>query len=415
MTLPRRLKLLFLLPFPPRLDGWHGGSRVTAQLIAGLARRHDTAVCYLRSGQEPAIDPRLAEQCRRVEEVCLPGTETVTGRRWLETARVWRDVLTGKPRWASGRFSPAFIERVRDLLRTWSPDLIQFEFHIMGQYLPACAGYPAPRVLVQHEPGEATAREAARGVGRYHGGTGRLMPLLDALAWRRFEREVMRQMQAVVVFTERDRAALSRAGRLAPIVRIAPGTPLPEAPLSPLGTHPPGLLFFGSFLHPPNVDAAERLIHSIFPRVLERCPEARLYIVGAEPPPQIQACASAQVTVTGYVPDLTPYLDQAALVVAPLRLGGGLRVKVLEALAAGKALVASPLAVEGLDLLDGRQVVLAEEDQAFSDAVLQLLADPDRRAGLAAGARAWACAHAGWDTAVAAYESLYQALLEIRA
>src|SRR2546422_10461962 len=103
--------------------------------------------------------------------------------------------------------------------------------------------------------------------------------------------------------------------------------------------------------------------------------------------------ATANVIVTGPVPDVTPYLDRTAIVVVPLRLGGGMRVKVLEALAAGKAMIASPLAVEGLAVVDGEHAVLAETDQQFCDAIVQLLADPARRAALAGSARAWACAH----------------------
>jgi glycosyltransferase involved in cell wall biosynthesis len=120
--------------------------------------------------------------------------------------------------------------------------------------------------------------------------------------------------------------------------------------------------------------------------------------------------ASKNIIVTGHVPSVTPYLDRAGLVVVPLRLGGGMRVKVLEALAAGKAVVASPLAIEGLDLVDGEQVVLATNDQQMSDAIVQLLTDPGRRALLAARARAWACANLSWEKSISAYEALHESL-----
>jgi glycosyltransferase involved in cell wall biosynthesis len=88
-----------------------------------------------------------------------------------------------------------------------------------------------------------------------------------------------------------------------------------------------------------------------------------------------------------------------------------MRVKVLEALAAGKALVASPLAVEGLELTDGDQIIIAQTDQEFCAAIVALLADPEQRAALALRARAWACANLGWDKSVAAYERLYDSLI----
>jgi glycosyltransferase involved in cell wall biosynthesis len=122
--------------------------------------------------------------------------------------------------------------------------------------------------------------------------------------------------------------------------------------------------------------------------------------------------AHATVVVTGRVPDVTPYLDRAALVVVPLRLGGGMRVKVLEALAAGKAVVASPLAAEGLSVVGGKHLVLAESDEQFSDAIVRLLAEPEGRVALATCARSWACANLAWEGPIAAYERLYQSLIE---
>jgi glycosyltransferase involved in cell wall biosynthesis len=169
-------------------------------------------------------------------------------------------------------------------------------------------------------------------------------------------------------------------------------------------------LFVGTFLHPPNLDAALRLGTTIFPSLQARCPDLRLQIVGPAPPPEVEGLSSASIEVTGWVPDVTPYLDRASVVVAPLRRGGGMRVKVLEALAAGKAVVASTLAVEGLNVRPGEQCLLAETDQEFVEAVQRLLSDADLRASLAARARTWALANLGWDRAVDAFEDLYQRL-----
>ena len=99
------------------------------------------------------------------------------------------------------------------------------------------------------------------------------------------------------------------------------------------------------------------------------------------------------------------------MVVAPLATGGGMRVKVLEALAAGVALVATPRAIEGIDVTDGLELLVADDDAAFARAVASLLDDPERRASLGAAARRWAEQHAGWDDAMAAYDRLYTRLL----
>jgi glycosyltransferase involved in cell wall biosynthesis len=377
-----------------------------AQLIAALADRHRVALLYLRGADEPPVDDDLRVRCELVEEVGRDFGGTLT-QRWMQRARIARSLMSGKPRWVARWAVRSFETRVRTVAQAWRPDVVQIEYHVMGQYVPALSGSAARRVLIQHDPGAGAARDRRR----LRRGLPRLFSHLEVHAWERYEEAIMQEVQAIVVFTDRDRQALAPLARRVPIVRIPIGTELPERPLDPLGRTPPSIAFVGSFIHPPNTDAAVRLIGAIFPRVRAQFPDALLYVVGDGPPAWVRAMAGKNVFLTGRVPDTGPYLDRVALVAVPLRLGGGMRVKVLEALAAGKAVVASPLAVEGLDVTDGEQVVLAETDQQFADAIGGLLRDPERRATLARRARAWACANLGWENSVAAYEALYTSLI----
>jgi glycosyltransferase involved in cell wall biosynthesis len=184
--------------------------------------------------------------------------------------------------------------------------------------------------------------------------------------------------------------------------------PLPRA-LDPVGIDR-RVLFVGGFGHVPNVDAAMRLCE-LFPNVLERVPDAQLEIVGANPPPRLAAFASERISLAGGVGDVEPYIDRAAVVAAPLRLGGGTRIKVLEALGHGKAVVATPLAVEGLDVRHERELLLAETDAAFSDAVARLLVDREERRHLARAARRWAEQELNLEHSAIAYDALYRDLV----
>jgi len=213
------------------------------------------------------------------------------------------------------------------------------------------------------------------------------------------------------LFTERDRVALSRWAGSTPVVRIPFGTELVSRPV-PGGPQDGSLLFIGNFVHPPNVDAARRLIESIFPRIRQRCPECELYIVGDQPPRDLVQAAPQGVTFTGRLPEIDGYLGRATVFLAPVRTGAGMRVKVVEALAAGKAVVASPLAAEGLAVTDGQELRVGPDDDSFVEAVIELLCDEPARLALGHRAREWAEAQLDWKDIGQAYLRLYGELLQ---
>jgi len=402
---PRRL--LLLAPYPPHPDAPHGGGRVLAHLITGLAERHEVALLCLRGDADEGIDPRLRELCRIAEELPRAGPRRSPNLR----ARIGKHVhalaalAALRPKWAQYCAVPALAERLRYHLRTFRPEVVQAEYHVMGQYLAAVDDPRVRLVLNQYEPGAAAARERWRS---HRAGLG-IRSGLELLAWERYERAVARRADAVVVFTERDRREMERCAPGRPVVTIPFGTVPPERPSDPAGQTPPAILFVGSYAHPPNLDAALRLARSIFPRVRQSVPDAVLWLVGDGPPEELRAAAGPGVQVTGRVPRVEPWLDRAAVVAVPIALGGGMRVKVLEALAAGKPVVASSRAAEGLD---GAPLVLAESDEETAAALVRLLEDRKARVDLAGRARAWAVAHLGWDRTVAAYEALYERLLQ---
>jgi polysaccharide biosynthesis protein PslH len=396
---PRRFRLLFLLPFPPRLHGRHGGANVTGQLIAGLARRHEVAALYLTQPDELPVEDELQRICGRLEGVESswdPGK--LTARIAAKAA-----LVRGVPTWASELAEPRFASRARELAASWRPEIIQLEYPVMGQYLSALDGCDAPRVLVHHDA-------SVRGLRQFPGRFGRLTGALDERAWAKFERQAIERVDAVVAFTDRDRRSLEALGTQTPVVEIPVGTTLDDAPSDPVGGFPPAVLFVGNFTHPPNADAAVWLATELFPGIRAEHPNARLIIVGPSPGPDLRALAGEGIVVTGEVPDVASYLEDAAIVAAPLRTGGGMRVKVLEALAAGKAIVATPLAVEGLSVVSGDQLEVADTADGLRDAIVGLLEDEEARRALGARARKWAVEHLSWSTSIARYEELYDSL-----
>jgi glycosyltransferase involved in cell wall biosynthesis len=372
----------------------HGGARVIAQFLQGLGARHRVALLYLATAGEAPPDPALIAACERVDRVELPWGGDIV-RRLGGAVRVAAGMARGMPRWVAAWRSPALHALVRETARVWRPDVVQIEFHVMGQYVTALADCAAPRVLTVHEPGVSASGSRSEAEGR---------------RWDRYERWLLSRVDAAVTFTEADETTVAALAGPTPVVRIPFGTDVPGMALDPAGTEP-AVLFVGGFAHPPNVDAALWLARSIWPKVVARNAGARLWIVGDAPPADVRALAGPRVVVTGRVDDVAPYLDRAAVVVAPLRLGGGMRVKVLEALAAGKALVATPLALAGVPLERGAPAVVSATDAEIANAVALLLEDEPRRTALGRAARAWSEATLGWTETLGAYDRLYERLL----
>jgi glycosyltransferase involved in cell wall biosynthesis len=156
------------------------------------------------------------------------------------------------------------------------------------------------------------------------------------------------------------------------------------------------VLFVGAMDWEPNVDGMEYFCREIWPAVVAENPAARLRIVGRNPGERVQRLSAPSIEVTGRVPSVMEHLRQAAAVVVPLRIGGGTRLKIYEAMAAGKAVISTSIGAEGLDVRNGRDILLADTAEAFSSAILTLLRDSIRREQYERAAAATA-AHFDWS------------------
>ncbi len=175
-----------------------------------------------------------------------------------------------------------------------------------------------------------------------------------------------------------------------------------DRPRSPL------VALIANFAYWPKVDAARYLHDEIMPRVQERVPEALLWLVGNDPPCSIRQWASDRVEVTGRVDDVAPYLAAADVVVCPLRIGGGIKVKTIEALRCGKAVVCSSIGAQGLDAEARNAVAIADEPKPFADQVVDLLLDRTRRRQMEQRSARAALRLPSWDAAADALSEVYE-------
>lgn len=355
-----------------------------AQLEA-LAPRHEVTL-VVGVGEEPwereaarrvsglASEVRLADRRR-------PSTLRGRLRRRALLASTW--ALSRRP-WRSVWFAPPTVQALVDeCLRRSRFDLVAVEDSAMSALrLPE----RVPRMLTDHEvrraqasllgPRRAVARLLADLDGRRASG-------FQARAWGRYD--------LVQVFTEADAQEVRRlAPALSERVRVNPfGIRLP-APSDPLREQEDLLLFVGNFTHPPNREAAAWLVDEIMPRVWEQRRTARLRLVGSAPPPSVRALVGPGVELVADAPSVSAHFAAASVCLAPVRTGGGMRVKVLSALGRGKALVGTSLSAEGY-LHRGREapMMIADDAAGTAAAVLGLLGDPALRRRLGERARAF--------------------------
>jgi polysaccharide biosynthesis protein PslH len=171
------------------------------------------------------------------------------------------------------------------------------------------------------------------------------------------------------------------------------------------------IVYFGLLSTVPNVDAVIHFVRNIWPHIARTHPDARCKIIGGRSPPSLRALAGPRVELTGFVPDLRPHLAAAAVIVVPLRLGGGTRLKIVEAMAMGKAIVSTTLGAEGIEAAHGRDLLVEDKPAAFADAVNRLLADPGLAASIGESARRLAVESYSWSAAARALEVFYRRII----
>ena len=385
------MKILLVAPMPPSPTAALAVPRVLHAQLVGLGERHDVSLAVVAGPEEPEL--HAVEELRAagvdLHAVCRyePRGFAERWRRRRRLADCW--LRRGWP-WRTGWYhDPRLQATVDRLLRERRFDVISVEDNAAAVYR---FGNSVPAVFTEHEVRRPRPL-------RLPGGPPRAWPrgALAELDWRRwpgYHRDTWPRFDLVQVFTGRDAEAV---GKIAPSVAdrvvVNPfGLVLPDA-LSASPESSRELVFVGNFTHPPNVDAALWLGNEIMPVLRARGVGARLTVVGPAAPSSVRALADGDVRVTGRVPDVLPYLEAAAVVVAPLRIGGGQRMKVLEALALGRAVVTTSRGADGLEQRGAPPLVLADTADAFAREIATLLDSPSRRDALAARARAFAVQH----------------------
>ncbi len=400
------MRLLILtpqLPFPPQ----QGTTLRNFNIIKHLAPRHAITLLSFGTPAELQNASPLGALCERIEIAPYPTRSMMQ--------RAWTTFTSPQPDMALRLKSDAMQALVEKLARERF-DVIQVEGIEMARYilnLQLSIGN-CQLIFDDHNAEYVLQRTAfksdAQRITRAHAA---LYSLIQWKKLERYERAICERVNHVVACSDTDANAITQL-RQSKITIIPNGVdtelyvPSAEVCAKPLAEL--AMVFTGKMDYRPNIDAMLWFCDEILPRIRAEIPLAHLIIVGQKPAPKISALAQREgIQVTGAVPDVRPFIADAAVYIMPLRMGSGTRLKALEAMAMGKATVSTSRGAEGIALTPDHDAVIADSPDEFARAVLALLRDPARRGDLGRHARTLAVAQYDWRTLVPLFEKIYSA------
>jgi GT2 family glycosyltransferase/glycosyltransferase involved in cell wall biosynthesis len=393
---PNRLSILFVCPYLPKL-GIHAGAARMYEVIKGVSRYHDVSVLtFIEREEEREAARELQEFCRNVRLVVRKG--------WHPE----RNFFLLKPQHRLREFAHPEMKRIlQEEVSSGKYDVVQYEYLEMA-YLKRYAGTTdAVNIFTHHEVQHRSLRQEMQVVRN-----GTLDALQRRIQWMKmlnFELAVARSFDTIITMTDADRRALIEYNPKLHVVVHETGVhvPLDTKELPP--EEPRSIVFLGYFKHLPNEDAVLYFVGEVFPHILKNFPDAKFTVVGAEPGHTIRALHDGRrIIVTGRVEDVRPFLARGSVFVAPIRLGAGIRGKILEAWAVRRPVVSTTLGCSGIQARNGENILIADQPLQFAAEVCRLFEDSALRRQLGEYGYETALQHYAWPLQVQKHLQFYE-------
>lgn len=397
------VKLLFVnpnVPYPPK----NGGKIRTFSFLKFLSERHDV---YLLAFDDKPEDRERIEAlktfCKDVIVVPLTNAQQKKNKRKQQLLSL---VSRHSYQYIS-HYNAAMQEAIKELLAREAIDLVQIEFSQMGYY-QLTQGMPC--VLDEHNV-EYELLERS-----FESSPTSIRKLYNYLEWRKFKADeiaVCNKFTRTLTTSERDKRILAKQASTTQFEVIPNGvdsdyfTP-PDAPQRDADT----ILFTGTINYYPNTDGLAWFLENIYPRLKAKRPTIKLIIAGRDPPEQITRYTNdPSITITGFVEDIRDCFNQASLAIVPLRIGGGTRLKILEAWSMKLPVVSTSVGAEGLEYEPNESIVIADEAEAFAESIVHLLNDKALQEKLAEKGRKLAIERYDWRSVTQTLERVYENML----
>jgi len=392
---PASKNILFICPYIPCV-GVHAGAGRMYTMIKLLAQRHQVSVAtFIDKESEFKYVPELERYCQ----------EVVVIHRQPPYRR--RHPLLLEPFVVSEFNSSPMEAEIHRLLSERDFDIVQVEYTQMAQYVPdtrrSCT------LLTEHEVAFATHRRAFES---FPFSWKKFRAFMGWLLMMDYELKACRRFDTVLTLTDADRKELLSFEPRLDIEVVPMAVDSSRFVPQDVPEEPNSLVFIGYFRHYPNVHGIKRFCREILPLIREDIPETKLFIVGSSPPDEIIRLGELDdVVVTGWVEDIKPYIAQSSVYVAPLWLGTGMRVKILEAWGMAKPVVTTSVGSQGIDCTPGENVLIADDPQGFAAQTVKLLRDKALREKLGRNGRKQVEAKYDWEIIIRQVEQMYDEAL----
>ncbi len=376
----------FLLPMDT------GGKIRTGKILEQL--KHLARITLVSNVESPRDDRYIPEMERFCHRFVPVAWKEVPRYSWRFYARVAFRSFSRYPINVLNDYSPSLEQALLKELAGGRYDLAVCDFLQSTLLFRQVEG--VPRLLFQHNVETAIALRHFQQAGNP---VARLFWWLQYRKMFRHERAMCRRFEGIIAVSEHDRSLMEQWFGATNVHTIPTGVDTDFfAPTGEPEADPPTLVFTGSMDWLPNEDAILYFVEEIFPNVQARHPGVRLLVVGRNPSPRLKNAMKdhPEVELTGWVEDTRPYIARSAVYVVPIRIGGGTRMKIYEAMAMGKAVVSTSVGAEGLPLTHGRHIFLEDEPEAFAERVCLLLEDCELRQRIGQQARSFVVEHFHW-------------------
>jgi polysaccharide biosynthesis protein PslH len=388
--------------YPPNV----GGRIRSYQILKELAKLHEVTLFTYFAADGEDLHHELELEFSRVISIPLP---IPYGRAFGEALRYLRFLPSSLPYTVSKFSSPSIRERLRKHIDEDKPDIIICDFVFAAEPIPWES--PIVKLLFTHNV-EASIWEQHYRLTKNP--VWRWVAHREFRAMERYERTYLNRADHVLAVSEQDRNAFSKFVDPSRITVIPTGVDVDYfRPSSELEQTPNSLVFSGAMDWMPNEDGILYFIHEILPLIRREIPEISLCVVGRDPSRKLRDLAASlpSIQVTGRVEDIRPFVRRSAVYVVPLRIGGGTRLKIFEAMAMGKSIVSTTIGAEGLPINPGKDVLIADQPQEFADATVALLKDPSRRTEMGRAARELVGTRFSWESIVQPLNRVLESML----